>query len=74
MLFLTEPRRVGLDGTSLLLDKPNRGSPGLLRKNAGLYDRSLRYARYLPETRVNLPGEGRGEIILIYLWNYRSQT
>lgn len=60
--FITEPRCVGLDGTPLLLDEPNRGSPGLLRKNAGLYDRSRRYACYLSEIGVDLSRKGRGKI------------
>ena len=63
----TEPRRVGLDGSSLLPDKQNRGSPGLLRENSGLHYRSLRHARHLSETGFDLLGKGRSAFFVFHL-------
>lgn len=57
---ISEPRCLGLDGTPLLFDKPHWGSSGLLRENTGLYNRSLRHARHLFETCLDLLGERRG--------------
>ena len=57
---ISEPRCLGLDGTPLLFDKPHWGSSGLLWENTGLYNRSLRHARHLFETCLDLLGERRG--------------
>ena len=71
---ISEPRCLGLDGTPLLFDKPHWGSSGLLWENTGLYNRSLRHARHLFETCLDLLGERRGwcNVILSKFFSWKA--